>query len=54
MIIEYNKSGIFAGYIEISATVNLYNLKIIILINGNEGYNIYNNNFNNTSTIYII
>ena len=43
---------------EISATVRLYNLRILILINGKEGYNIlyniYDNNINKTTTIYII
>ena len=41
-IIENNKEGEYAGDIEYSAICKLYNMYISILINGYDGYNIFN------------
>ena len=41
-IFEHNVEGQFAGEIEYAGTCKLYNKRIVLLIKGVIGYNVYN------------
>ena len=59
-IFDHNAEGQFAGDIEYAATCKLYNIRIVLLIKGFVGYNVYNifmdqiYNIENTNTIYLL
>ena len=59
-IMKYNREGEFAGDIEYTAICKLYNMQIILLTRGFEGFNVFNiyneeDNINdNKSNIYVL
>ena len=41
-ILEHNQEGKFAGELETTATCKLFNIQIILLTRGYEGFNVFN------------